>query len=183
MNPKISAAETLFSLEDWADFARHVARPESCAMMQRHLDDPLRGLHDAAPAAWLRSTPSPRRTRQYEPPASTVRLALALFPSRPKPATRLMRALETVQLLFDSHLAPAIAGVRGGPARPRQLLFASSDRIIDLQVMPVARARPRTVLIGQITAPPAVTQCFEGLPVLLRQGTKQSRQHVDDPFR
>jgi hypothetical protein len=168
MNPKMSAEH--FSLEDWADFARHVALPESGAAMQRHLDERCEAC-TAVHSSLVAIGALAKADAQYEPPPSTVRLALALY-SRPTPAGRLKRALETVQLLFDSQLTPVIAGVRGGAAQPRQLLFASGDRIVDLQMLP-SHERARTVLIGQITSPPPVTQSFEGLPVLLRQGTKQ----------
>jgi hypothetical protein len=169
MNLNISAADH-FPLEDWADFARHVARPENCTAMQRHLDDrcgACTALHNTLVAVDALA----RADAQYEPPASTMRLAQALY-SQPKPAGCLERALESVRLLFDSQLAPATAGVRGGPARPRQLLFASSDRVIDLQVMP-SHERARTVLIGQIAAAPPLERRFNGLAVLLRQGTTQ----------
>src|SRR5437879_5293339 len=121
-----------FPVEAWADFVRNVAHPESQPTMQRHLADGCRActeLHDSLCAVDAVA----KGDAQYEPPESTVRLAKALY-SQVKPASRLVRALETVKVLFDSQLAPAPAGVRGGPVLLRKLLFSCGDRVIDLQV-------------------------------------------------
>jgi hypothetical protein len=156
-----------FFLEEWADFVRAVAEPLRQDAMQRHLETgcpPCTELHDS-----LRAVDAVARAdAQYEPPASTMRLARALYSQR-KPAGVLERAMETVKLLFDSHASPLPAGVRGGPARPRALLFESGDHLIDLQVMP-SHERTHTVLIGQITSPSDAGRHVDGVPVLLQRG-------------
>jgi len=156
-----------FLLEDWADFVRAVADPLRQTAMQRHLENGClvcTELHDS-----LRAVDAVARAdAQYEPPASTMRLARALYSQR-RPAGLLVRALETVKLLFDSHASPLPAGVRGGPARPRTLLFATEDHVIDLQVMP-SHEPNHTVLIGQITSPSDVDRHVDGMPVLLQRG-------------
>src|ERR1700682_5764463 len=137
-----------FLLEDWADFVRSVADPLRQTAMQRHLDlgCPLcTELHDS-----LRAVDAVARAdAQYEPPASTMRLARALYSQR-RPAGLLVRTLETGQVLVDRHASPLPAGIRGGPVTPRTLLFATGDLVIDLQVMP-SHERHHIVVIGQIT--------------------------------
>src|ERR1700687_2928430 len=77
MNPTMISSEH-FLLEDWADFVRTVADPQHQTAMQPHRENgsPVcTELHDS-----LRAVDAVARAdAQYEPPASTMRLARALY--------------------------------------------------------------------------------------------------------
>jgi hypothetical protein len=66
--------------------------------------------------------------------------ALAVIHSRPA-------RVPVVRLLFDSVLAPALAGVRSGASAPRQMLYGIGDYRIDVRIEPSADTM---TLAGQI---------------------------------
>jgi hypothetical protein len=51
------------------------------------------------------------------------------------------------QLTFDSRLQPALAGLRGGPAEPGQLLYTTDRLDIELHLLPAGPGRVR--ILGQ----------------------------------
>ena len=90
-----------------------------------------------------------------DPPPALLRAALDLWPTTASSLANAIRAglrLITAALSFDSWAAGglAAAGVRGGAAEVRHLLFAAQGRDIDLRISPNATV---FALAGQILGP------------------------------
>src|SRR5262245_29844553 len=135
-----------YTVEDWADFTRNSAPAGRQLAMQRHLDE---GCADCADSCrtWQAFQAVVASDAQYEPPASAVRLAQAIYVI-PKPAGYVKRAFETARLIFDSRLAPLPAGVRALASGRRKYLYAGNEFLVDLQVD--ASSRTHTVVVGQV---------------------------------
>ena len=122
-----------FSSHQWADFVRNVSGDKEKAAMQAHLETGCKRCSKAL-GAWARVREIVTRERSYQPPESvvrTVKAALAAIHGRPA-------RIRVAQLLFDSLLAPALAGVRSGASAPRQMLFGIGDYRIDVRIEPSA---------------------------------------------
>jgi hypothetical protein len=156
-----------FSIERWADFARHVA--ENADVMRAHLEAGCQKCAEwHATFASLYDLAS--RDARYEPPASTMRLAKAVFDGA-QPSGALARASRAVRLLFDSQLMAAPAGVRSIQGPPRRLVFAAGDLIVDLQVASSLGSRGK-VMVGQLTVPVQVRRGVQGMNVRLHTGAE-----------
>ncbi len=94
-----------------------------------------------------------RRDDSVAPPADVLSRARALFASRPAPARAgLLDALRRIiaELVYDSRLQPALAGVRG-VGRSRQLSFESELADIDVEIEPLTGESPERLRVsGQI---------------------------------
>ncbi len=114
------------------------------------------------------------RGRLVEPPDAAVRKARALGASLPQPARGFLAGL--VEVLFDSGLALATAGVRSGEAGERRLLYAVSrdaSRVeIDLRLRRTAGATVE--VMGQVHPAP------QGAEVRIAQGARTLRAKVGD---
>lgn len=82
-------------------------------------------------------------------PAAAVHAAIGLWP-RPNPVAAALRRLQAV-LAFDSWAAgPLAAGLRGGGAAARHLVFSVEGRDVDLRI---DATRAGYVLTGQVLGP------------------------------
>ena len=101
-------------------------------------------------------------------PESTVRLARAIFPvrvhDRPTRGNRL-----PVELIFDSFMMPAPAGLRATWQVGWQGLYRAGDCSVDLRIEPELKTS-RAAVIGQITNHVTPELEMADLPVCLRSG-------------
>jgi hypothetical protein len=135
-----------FGLEDLADFARNIGPAERLKAMRQHIANC--GKCSKVTETWQRVTKAAHRLPASEPPEPAVRIVKALYSARaPQRATGLKSLV--AELMFDSVLAPAQAGVRSNAANPRQLLFGAGDYRIDLRIEPRDDA-DKVALLGQI---------------------------------
>jgi len=75
-------------------------------------------------------------------------------------------------LLFDSFLQPAMAGVRGGnaPAAPRQMMFKCGAYCLDVQIENLQGGKAR--LIGQLQDASVAVKKFAKIPVWIVQAKR-----------
>lgn len=133
-----------FKLEEWADLARNVAKPEAAAKLRQHLDA---GCSECIEAFASMSAVAAMAMRQerYEPPAELVRSAQALA------AQTVFQGHkgEFMELVFDSFLQPATAGVRGARHAARQVLYQKGTCCIDIRLEHDTKAKKLNVM-GQV---------------------------------
>ncbi|MGH9736002.1 MAG: hypothetical protein ACRD8A_15600 [Candidatus Acidiferrales bacterium] len=135
-----------FALEELADLARNIGSADRLKAMKQHVADCRKCAR--ASETWQRVARAAHRLPASEPPAGTVRIAKALYSTHEPRKARGPKSL-VAQLLFDSSIAPAQAGVRSSTANPRQLLFGSGEYRVDLRIEPQDDA-DTVALLGQI---------------------------------
>jgi hypothetical protein len=101
-------------------------------------------------------------------PDNVLRQAHALFPvSAPRRAKRTLRL--PVQLIFDSFLAPAPAGLRATWQVGWQGLYRAGDCSLDLRIEPELRS-VRAAVIGQISNHTLPEHRMSDIPVCVKSG-------------
>ncbi|MFZ0519992.1 MAG: hypothetical protein WAL95_03150, partial [Candidatus Acidiferrales bacterium] len=76
-----------------------------------------------------------------------------------------------VELLFDSFLTPALAGMRSAASRSRQLLYGTATYRIDVRIEPQIDSE-KVVLIGQILNSAEPGERLVDVPVTVWKGKK-----------
>lgn len=143
------------NFEQLIDFAVGELEEEESGWLQAHLQSGCsrcqKGLE------WLRKVVTVmQRDDSAKPPSWIVRHAAKLF-SEPRPASapslpllsRILLARTAARLVYDSHLAMPVAGVRGVNSQSRQLLYKADDLDVDLQIH-AGDAQGKSTLVGQI---------------------------------
>ena len=154
-----------FAAEHWADFVRKVAAADQMSAMERHLSDGCQSCTKAH-ADWQSVCDVAATDGSYEVPDATLRVARAVFSIQPA-SGRLARLVESVKVLFDSELLPAVAGVRSAwSGRGRKVLYQMGDFLVDVQIEPT-RDGQRTIVIGQVISAKEDTDDVHGVPVVL----------------
>lgn len=101
-------------------------------------------------------------------PDAVLRRARALFPARPPaPARRPLRL--PWELVYDSLLAPAPAGLRSSWQVGWQALYRAGDCSLDLRVEPELHSS-RAALIGQVSSHAAPETAMGDFSVVLKSG-------------
>jgi hypothetical protein len=104
----------------------------------------------------------------HRAPDAAVRDARAIFPirrpARPKWAVRI-----PIEVIYDSFLVPAPAGIRASWQVGWQALYRAGDCSLDLRIEPELRSSRATV-IGQISNHTLPNTEMTGIPVCLRSG-------------
>ncbi len=133
-------ADTLWShvLDTAALTAEDRAHLAACAGC-RHAADSLRRLAIELDVAG-RSTPSPQALARYRAHFARVQQAARL-----SPLERLRRLV--AELVTDSRMRPALAGLRGAGAADYRLLYSAATADIDLQVQ---AAGPHRTIRGEL---------------------------------
>jgi len=163
-----------FSSQDWIDFARQAAQPERARSMKQHLDEGCDKCSNNC-TLWRNIVEFAQREHSFQPPEFVLRMVKASF------AVQKLLALpggqfEMAQLVFDSARQVAAAGVRGGPASPRQLLYRSGTVCIDMRMQPKPGSEA-VVLLGQLMESSQPAHGIGGVPVsLLSEGDTVSRK-------
>lgn len=155
-----------FTLEEWLDFARNTLKAKDKEEMQGHLDTGCKRCTDAL-KLWTQVRNVTSREGAYQPPAETVRTAKAMCGIHTNPR----RKAPILDLLFDSALAPSMAGVRSTATIARQLLYAAGAYRIDLRMEPQVDT-DRVSVLGQILNSADPTRMIEPLPITLVQKRK-----------
>lgn len=164
-----------FSMQDCVDFARGVTEEEVTAKMQQHLDEGcvkcFKNLE-----IWRRVMKFAKKEAQYAPPESAIRLVEASFAMRQLMVARTEK-FELAMLVFDSSQVAAVtAGVRGGYAAARQLLYKSGTVCIDMRMQPKPGS-DSVVLMGQLLDSSRPAHGIGDVPVsLLCEGDTLSRK-------
>lgn len=154
-----------FAAEHWADFVRKVAAADQMSAMARHLSDGCQSCTKAH-ADWQSVCELAGKDAAYEVPEATLRVARAVCSIQQAPG-RLTRLFESVKVLFDSELLPAVAGVRSAwGGRGRKVLYHMGDFLVDVQIE-TTRDGQRTVVIGQVVSANENADGVHGLPVVL----------------
>jgi hypothetical protein len=153
-----------FSLEDWADFARDVAKGDQKAVMQTHLESGCKPCAKVL-GTWTRIREAATREKSYQPPESAVRTVKGLGAIHIPAKTSLAR------LLFDSSSNPIAAGVRSAATVARQLLYGVGAYRIDLRMEPQMDS-DKVSLVGQILNSADPAKHAAAVPVVLLKGRK-----------
>jgi len=167
-----------YAIDRWADFSRGLVGSEEGTRMSVHLQgcgecarlaDFTRNLADICASS-----------ARIEVPEPTVRLARAIFPvrvtTRPKRGNRL-----PIELIFDSFLAPAPAGLRATWQVGWQGLYRAGDCSVDLRIEPELKSS-RASVIGQITNHMMPEENMSNLSVSLRLGDQTIAETVSNRF-
>jgi hypothetical protein len=156
-----------YGIDQWADYARGVSGEEPRERMEAHLRggcQKCRELSEFTEKLSLVCAGS-----MADPvPDSAVRLARAIFPVRVPELPRRGNRLP-VELIFDSFLVPAPAGLRATWQMGWQGLYRAGHCSLDLRIEPELESS-RAAVIGQITNHVAPELEMANLPVSLRSG-------------
>jgi hypothetical protein len=167
-----------FSAHDWADYVRKMADATTTFAVQQHLDQACPSCSDNM-QIWRFVMDGMQHLEGAEPPQSSVGAVKAGFRLRkvvPFPSGR----LDLAALQFDSAREPMAAGVRGGHASARQLLYKSGTVCIDMRMQPTPGSES-VVLIGQLLDSMKPAQGIGGIPVsLLSRGDTVSRKQTNE---
>jgi hypothetical protein len=105
---------------------------------------------------------------QCDVPDEVVRMARSVFPiqfsGRPKRSFRI-----PAELIYDSFLAPAAAGLRASWQVGWQALYHAGDCSLDLRIEPELRSS-RAAVIGQISNHIVPDTRMSGIPVCVKSG-------------
>lgn len=154
--------------EELTDLGRNVGSEGRLETMKQH----VQSCEKCAIVAdtWRRVAEVAHRLPVPEPPESAVRIAKAFYSTHNAPKPSRLKTL-AAQLLFDTSLAPAQAGVRSSANSPRQLLFGSGDYRVDLRIAPEHDAEHVSVL-GQVLHVTDPERILCAIPVVLFQGRR-----------
>jgi hypothetical protein len=168
-----------YGIIQWVDFARRVVTDEEGLRMKEHLAAgcvDCRRLLEFCSAVYETS-------RGMEPagaPDWAVRSAKVLSPVR-TPAKSRRFSLVPVELIYDSFLAPAPAGLRSSWQVGWQGLYHTADCSLDLRIEPELKSS-RAAVIGQITKRTAPEAEMENIPVRLKLGKQVVAETVSNRF-
>ncbi len=156
-----------FGISQWIDFTRGFMPEGEGRAMQEHLAN---GCGECADLANFTSDLSNicAAMNRHNAPEWVVRSAKAIFPvdapAQPRRASRI-----PVQLIYDSFLAPAPAGLRVSWQVGWQTLYRAGDCSLDLRIEPEL-ASGRAAVIGQICDHAAPDHKMENVPVQVKSG-------------
>src|SRR5262249_14093023 len=168
-----------YAIDQWVDFSRKLIGEEETARMRAHLASGCRECGQLSDF-----TTKLARTCEgllaVDVPESAMRLARAIFPlrvpSRPGRGNRL-----PIELIFDSFLAPAPAGLRATWQVGWQGLYRAGDCSVDLRIEPELKSS-RASVIGQITNHMMPEENMSNLPASLRLGDQTIAETVSNRF-
>jgi hypothetical protein len=166
-----------YSTQQWVDFVRKVASPETTSGIKLHLNDACPDCSKSL-QLWRFVMEQTEQLHQAEPPASSLRAVKAGFRLRkvvPFPSGK----LDLATLQFDSDRQSLVAGLRSGHASARQLLYKSGTVCIDMRMQPTPGSES-VVLIGQLLDSMNPGHGIGGIPVsLLSKGDTVSRKQTN----
>ena len=148
---------------EWLDFVRGVGDPAGQSVNAAHLSSGcercqavVRGLRAVATAAG--------READYDPPASVLRRAQAIFPAR-EPAMSVV-----AKLISDNFRDPLPAGLRAQGPLTRHALYEAGDVFVDLQ-FEHDDVSGTVTLVGQVSDQMSPQINTTSLPILLMART------------
>lgn len=140
-------SQTRISFRTLADLVDGRLSESESAELRRRLPDA--NPRTQADLAWLQALAVFRRAMPLEAPPERVRETLRTHFRRWAEGRRRPGLFQRLvaQLTFDSRLQPALAGARGGPTEPGQLLYTTDRMDIELHLLPEKPGRVR--ILGQ----------------------------------
>lgn len=162
-----------FNEAQWADFARNVVLAKEKMDMQQHIDSGCRQCEGTL-QIWQSVLAIAAGEGALTPPGDMVRVVRSQF------AAMLPEANHGFRLLFDSHLQPITAGIRGSVSA-RQFLYETDEYYIDLRLEP-RRESNRACLVGQILIRKGVGHAAEGVAVRVQKGKLPIAETVANRF-
>jgi hypothetical protein len=167
-----------YAIDEWVDFSRGLVQDPESARMRAHLSDGCMECRKLADFTSKLTRTCSSLAEQV--PESALRLARAIFPipnsNRPKRGNRI-----PVELIFDSFLVPAPAGLRATWQVGWQGLYRAGDCSVDLRIEPELKSA-RASVIGQITNHVVPTASMNNIPVSLRHGKQVIAETVSNRF-
>lgn len=136
-----------FTTEEWIDFVNQTVSSSQQRAMQRHLETGCKRCKETV-GLWQKVHNAAATEANYQPPASSVRMARAAFGTAGL-AAKPKQADSFIEVLFDSFRQPALAGARSAGMGMRQMLFRADPYQVDIQI----EAKPesaRLVITGQL---------------------------------
>jgi hypothetical protein len=168
-----------YTIDQWVDFSRGLVAADEGAQMRAHLSTGCPECQHHAEFTKKLSLAC-LMSAATTVPDSTLRLARAIFPvrvqDRPKRGNRI-----PVELIFDSFLVPAPAGLRATWQIGWQGLYRSGDCSVDLRIEPELKSS-RAAVIGQVTNHVAPEFDMSNLAVSLRSGKEIVAETVSNRF-
>jgi len=156
-----------FGISQWVDFAHGFVAEADSRAMQSHLAEGCGECHEMVEFTG-NLTSICRAIGEHAAPEWLVRNAKALFPAHaPAQSRRTMRI--PVELIYDSFLAPAPAGLRASWQVGWQGLYRAGDCSLDLRIEPDL-ASSRAALIGQVNNHSEPDSKMENIPVVVKSG-------------
>jgi len=136
-----------FTTEEWIDLVNQVVSPSRKRAMEEHLEGGCESCPKTV-SRWQRIRRAATAEPGYQPPPGAVRIAQAAFAGS-KWTRKGNRAGDVIELLFDSFLQPALAGVRSAGAGTRRMLYRADPFQVDLQIEAPIGGRS-VVVTGQL---------------------------------
>jgi hypothetical protein len=168
-----------YGITQWVDFARRVVREEDELRMKQHLAD---GCMECRQLLSFCSTvyETGRNAALAPVPDWLVRGAKAVAPVRPAPKTKRFFSIPA-ELVYDSFLAPAPAGLRSSWQVGWQGLYHTPECSLDLRIEPELKSS-RAAVIGQITNRLTPSVEMDNIPVCLKLGRQVIAETVSNRF-
>jgi len=168
-----------YSIDQWVEYGRDLLGIQDRATMLTHLDT---GCPECARLSEF--TDKVVRTcasaAAVQVPESVLKLARAIYPVRAKEQPRRGSRIP-IEMIFDSFLVPAPAGLRAIWQVGWQGLYRAGDCSLDLRIEPELRSS-RAAVIGQITNHVAPEVHMSNLAVSLRSGKQVVAETVSNRF-
>ncbi len=123
-----------FTTEKWIDFANEVVSASERESMEKHLQSGCKRCLETV-SVWQRVRQSAATEKNYQPPATTVQIAKAMF-SGARLKDQRKEARNLITMLFDSFLQPAVEGARTVACNSRQVLYRADPFQVDVHIEP-----------------------------------------------
>ena len=156
-----------YGIAQWVDFARGLVPESEQQAMRGHLADGCSECGELADFCRELSSTC-LEAAEYPAPEWVVRSAKAMFPVQAVPQRKRAYRI-AAELIYDSFLEPAPAGLRDSWQVGWQALYRSGDCSLDLRIEPEL-ASSRSAVIGQLSNYSAPDQRMEGILVYLKAG-------------
>lgn len=136
-----------FGTFEWIDIGSQLASDDRRKEMEQNLESD-RQEHSETEALWQKVAKAAAAEASYQPPPQKVRAVKSAFTMK-GPESKRRETGGVLHLLYDSFLQPALAGVRSGSMRVRQMLYRADPYQIDFQVE-LDQEQNRMVITGQL---------------------------------
>ena len=156
-----------YGIAQWVDYTRGLVPTSEGSAMQEHLTEGCSECRELADFCSRISNICQDMTA-VSVPEWVVRNARVIFPARPAVAPKRLFRIP-VELIYDSFLVPAPAGLRATWQVGWQALYRAGDCSLDLRVEPELHSS-RAAVIGQISNHVLPGDRMEGIPVYVKSG-------------
>jgi hypothetical protein len=156
-----------YGIAQWVDYARGLITEPAGAAMQIHLSEGCSECREVADFC-VKLSAVCNEMSANPVPDWVVRNARSIFPARvPEAPRRVFRM--PIELVYDSFLVPAPAGLRATWQVGWQAMYRAGDCSLDLRIEPELYSS-RAAVIGQISNHTVPGNRMENIPVYLKAG-------------